>query len=105
VIKREVIVIVGYRSIEMQVALPRTQYVGKIQEHLNQQSQVNQDQLATNMKQDQALKRMQVSKKDEVPNSNINKQNNVSNNGLSKDRKSGYPQNHPFKGTRVDISG
>lgn len=100
------------RLIELQVALPRTHDVGKIQEQLQQKGQHIQEQLASEQQKGATQKRNQVNKYDETT------QNKLQNNGRDSSG-AGYSQKkrkqnkqshsdespHPYKGNLIDIEG
>ncbi|WP_280768954.1 hypothetical protein [Salipaludibacillus daqingensis] len=104
----------GLRSIEMQVALPRSQTAGKIQEQMQQRSLVMQEQMAQSEVRERVRQRNTVTESDAAEK-----------NKLDKDRESKSQQDasveegqeapniiydeielvkHPYKGIRFDAS-
>lgn len=104
------------KAIEMQVALPRTQNAGKIQDQMQQRGQVSQDHIATEQHKELEKKRKQVLELTETENRRLNN-DDENRNGANpeketqqKDRKHEHkhsPQyaKHPYKGNFVDFSG
>lgn len=102
---------ISLKLIELQVALPRTQDVGKMQEQLQQKGQISQDHLASAMLKEQEKRRKQV-------NENEKSAQNKLKNDSSSEENSTYggkrkipnqdeetQQQHPYKGTFLDIEG
>ncbi|WLR52364.1 hypothetical protein LC040_05515 [Bacillus tianshenii] len=101
------------KAIEMQVALPRTQEVGKLQEQLQQRGQHTQDHLAAGVLKEQEKKRQQVGKNEQSEKNKLNgekEESNQHNGNTSKKRKAHLKQEddkqqHPYKGNLIDIEG
>lgn len=89
------------KSIEMQIALPRSQDAGKIQQHIQDQGTRFQEQTANSFRKQNDIARKQVS---ETETKGANKLNIAE---QSKTSMSNTPisSSHPYKGTKVDISG
>lgn len=101
------------KAIELQVALPRTHDAGKLQEQIQQRSQLTHDLAAREMQKE-------VEKQEK----SVVKQKQKDNVKLKKDEKSGPPyeshaqeqrekeepeeqvkMKHPYKGNKIDFSG
>lgn len=100
------------KSIELQVALPRTQEAGKLQDQLQQRGQNLQDHLAANMTKDQEKKRQQVGKNEQTEKNKLNadeeKQQQREQHQNKKKRSPKQveeKQHHPYKGNLIDIEG
>jgi hypothetical protein len=92
------------KLVELQVALPRTYDLGKIQEQFAQQSQFMQSQLAASIQKKDELQRRQVTAKEKSSEARWKKERNsllFQANKKSKTEK----QNHPYKGTMIDFIG
>ncbi|MDX8046964.1 hypothetical protein SH601_13300 [Gracilibacillus sp. S3-1-1] len=100
----------SWKAVEMQVAIPRTQDAGKIQDHLQQQARMEQNQLAQSILNSEARKRTQVIKQKASEQLKNNKKKNQTlplqqeKEKLVNDRKQLYIR-HPFLGSRVDFNG
>ncbi|RCW70690.1 hypothetical protein [Saliterribacillus persicus] len=100
----------SWKAVEMQVALPRTNDAGKIQDLLQQQGRLTQDQLAENQQKINEQKRKQVNDLDKKQ---ALKNNKNGNHGAAEenDRKELQQEeneedlNHPFLGNHVDFNG
>lgn len=103
----------SFRAIELQVALPRSQDVGKIQDQLQQRGQVSQDQLAHDQKKLDELRKHQVSKFEESEESKLERERQeqkqrerAMQQHKKKQKKAEVVQEtHPYKGKFVDFSG
>ncbi|WP_042223749.1 hypothetical protein [Oceanobacillus manasiensis] len=97
----------SWRSIEMQVALPRTQDVGKLQEQQMKQPQHFQESLAGIQLKQQVMKRKQVNKLGDTE--KIKKENNTNdelqNRQEKKEQQLLEKEVHPFLGQRIDFNG
>jgi hypothetical protein len=100
------------KLVELQVALPRTQDLGKLQEQLQQKGQLVQDHLASAQQKEDIDKRKQVNKYDETTKNRLQKDGQNSNGTY--DPKKSKKQNkqmqqseahHPYKGNLIDIEG
>ncbi|WP_456275472.1 hypothetical protein [Bacillus sp. AK128] len=98
------------KLIELQVALPRTQDVGKIQEQLQQRGQHMQDQITAGIKQQDERKRKQVGKNDKKDKSSLHLDQSTTPNSHPKSQKQAKTshdekEQHPYIGKIIDISG
>ncbi|MGA9228071.1 MAG: hypothetical protein WB217_17115 [Mesobacillus sp.] len=101
------------KAIEMQIALPRTQDAGKIQEQLQQRGQHLQEHAAQSVKKEDELKRKTVIKNNQKQETRLNKDDRSSNHNQEQsnpDKKKNSEnhnkqQNHPYKGKVIDYSG
>lgn len=103
------------KVIEMQIALPRTQDAGKIQEQLQQRSQIQNDQAAREVQKEVEKKEYSVVKEEQKPPLRFNAQDGNSDKGpfmsqtkrKNKDEKktARMSQLHPYKGKAIDYSG
>lgn len=99
----------GWKAVELQVALPRTQDVGKLQEQLQQRAQETQDRLADAQKKKEEEMRLQVTKQEETEQSRFFEQE--SSPKEQQKRKQHKKKNeqekvpHPYKGKTIDITG
>ncbi|MCD8501536.1 MAG: hypothetical protein LRY71_07520 [Bacillaceae bacterium] len=104
------------KAIEMQVALPRTQTAGKIQDQLQQRGQVSQGHLATQQEKADELKRTKITDAEKTQNKRLNnddvssgKQHSFTRDTPKKNDKDNKQQEifakHPYKGNYVDFSG
>jgi hypothetical protein len=100
------------KSVELQIALPRTTEAGKIQNESQQRPAIDQQQLAgQNVKQSQELS-MRSSEVDESSESALrdggSKGNHHSGGDSSSDKRSKSAATrdaeHPYKGQRIDLS-
>ncbi|PWU68847.1 hypothetical protein [Gracilibacillus dipsosauri] len=98
----------SWKSVEMQVALPRTQDAGKIQEHLKQQGRLGQEQLAQSQVLEEIRKRQRVIKQQESE--KLRLKNNQKEKGHHDNERSPFTeeekeanQQHPYLGKRIDI--
>ncbi len=103
------------RAIELQVAIPRTQSVGKIQDQLQQRGQVVQDHMGIEQKKDDEHKRKQVVETTEAEKKRLNN-DDESNRGKKKyqtetksskndEKQETVQAKHPYKGNFIDFSG
>lgn len=100
----------GWKSIEMQVALPRTHDAGKIQDQMQQRGQLMQDSLAqSQMKTDEA-KRKRVNDFEQKGNVSIkdedkqNSKNHMKPNNDKGNRDYEHNASHPYLGNRIDFT-
>lgn len=96
------------KLIELQVALPRTQDIGKIQEQANQRSQLQQDVLAVATTREQELKRKQVNKNDKLDQLSLTNKHTTDQfpqSTKNEDTKEALKEQHPYKGNIVDYVG
>jgi hypothetical protein len=100
------------KSLEMQVALPRTQDFGKMQEQMNQRAMVNQQQSSQEEKVKAELDRKRSAKMEGKNKGNISSEDQSSSNGYAEQKNKRQKDNdqsedhsaHPFKGKHIDIS-
>ncbi|WP_246939864.1 hypothetical protein [Bacillus pinisoli] len=92
------------KLVELQVALPRTQDFGKIQEQLQQRGQHMQDQIVTGAKKQDQKRRKQVNKKDKNDPSSLHLHQS-SQEGKSVKNNHDHKERHPYIGKTIDISG
>ncbi|MCG3419069.1 hypothetical protein [Oceanobacillus jordanicus] len=97
----------SWRSIEMQVALPRTQDAGKMQEQQMKQNQHFQESLAGVQLKQQLEKRKQVTRSETTE--KIKKEDKRTNcseqNEKEQEQQSINKNDHPFLGKRIDFNG
>lgn len=96
----------SWKAVEMQIALPRTQEAGRIQQQLQQQPQTEQQQLTEQINGQDKQKRTQVQKQAD---SERVKQNDVSSEQMifGEDRNESANEiiqlPHPYLGHTIDI--
>lgn len=100
------------KLVELQVALPRTQDLGKLQEQLQQRGQLVQDNLASAQQKEDIEKKNQVNKYDKTAKNKLLKDGQNSNGAYDskKRKKQNKPTHqveahHPYKGNSIDIEG
>lgn len=99
------------KLIELQVAIPRTQDMGRFQEQVNQRAQLQQDLLGNAAIQEEEKKRRQVTKNNEVDKSLMRNKNTLGKNLQTKDstnsemNEEGLQEQHPYKGNFIDFVG
>ncbi len=97
------------KLIELQVAIPRTQDAGKMQEKFQQQSQINQSQATSTEKEKAERNRTSVEKQEHMEKQHFNgRQGDHSHHHQQKRDKHNQEEEkvkHPYKGRRVDFSG
>lgn len=94
----------GWKSIEMQVALPRTQDAGKIQEQLQKQSEQMQGALTQTQLEQEKLKRARVNHLEEMEKLKLKKETEESkleHEEFESQEEDGVT--HPYLGNKVDI--
>lgn len=102
----------SWKAVEMQVALPRTQDAGRIQEQIQQRGQFMQDVISQAQLQSEETKRRTVSDLDQgykLKNDEREKAKSKSN-LKSTSKKSKQPDyqmrvEHPYLGKRIDFNG
>lgn len=100
------------KSIEMQVAIPRTQDASKMQEQLNRQGQQFQETLTEKQLKEEQLKRQQVNKYDDVEKRDISddeeqtqqQEQEKKQKKQQKMENQAHKTNHPYIGNRIDFS-
>ncbi|RPF55969.1 hypothetical protein [Aquisalibacillus elongatus] len=101
----------SWKGVELQVALPRTQDAGQLQEQMNQRGQLSQDQMAQIQMKNAELKRKKVLEakeeekvRNEEDESSSDQQHSISNS--DSDIEKSYPsEKHPYLGNIIDYSG
>jgi hypothetical protein len=98
------------KSIEMQVALPRTHEAGKLQEQLQQRGQLQNDFASQSVKKEDDKKKSTVMKQEQKGLTRFSQDghpNEHHRQGGSKKEKQQKEliEQHPYKGTKVDFSG
>ncbi|WP_226665659.1 hypothetical protein [Metabacillus litoralis] len=93
----------------MQIALPRTHDAAKVQEQLNQRSQLSQDQLANSLQKQVDLKRTQVQENTESEKLHLKKEQSNQQHKEEKKQKEEQIEednlDHPYKGKNIDFFG
>ncbi len=100
----------SWRSIEMQVALPRTQDAGKMQEQQMKQNQHFQESLAGVQLKQQLEKRKQVNRSENAEKIKREEKRTNSSEPNEKEQeqqelRSISKNDHPFLGKRIDFNG
>lgn len=105
--------LLSWKSVELQVALPRTQDAGKQQDLMSKQGQRFQETLSQSQLQQEIRKRKQVQKFNKTDKSKINDESERSKAELLKDHNEQEDEQedqakdteHPYLGGRFDYSG
>jgi len=102
---------VGWKSVDMQVALPRTQDAGQLQEQMSKQQQRFQESLAHSQLKQDLVKRRQVLEYERTTGKSIqDEQDNGSSNESKQDQRKKEQQDedhlieHPYLGKKIDFS-
>ncbi|MCQ6274120.1 hypothetical protein JMM81_03875 [Bacillus sp. V3B] len=101
----------SFKSIEMQVAIPRTLDVGKLQEQLQQRGQNMSDQANEAIKKDVEQKRQHVIKSKNSAKAKLLKDGQKNDHEKNKRnckremKEEEQNEQHPYKGTIIDYSG
>ncbi|SHF52197.1 hypothetical protein [Ornithinibacillus halophilus] len=99
----------SWKSIEMQVALPRTQDAGKLQEQMSKQNQHFQESLAGLQLKEHEQRRKQVQHFDQVTNLTIKDDENKETYKEEKDKERNQQDeneiSHPYLGLHFDSKG
>ncbi|PXW92504.1 hypothetical protein DES38_10285 [Streptohalobacillus salinus] len=99
----------SWKAVEMQVALPRTQDAGKIQEQMQQRGQFMQNMISKEAKAENAVLEHSVNdlEKDRLLKDKEHKDNQHEHQGdkEQQEKKKQIKQYHPYLGHRVDING
>lgn len=99
------------KSIEMQIALPRTIDAAKLQDQLSQKGQLINDQANLQMQQEEIKQRMTVVKQEQKDQAKFQQQGgNSGGNSDYKEKREGKvnqksKEKHPYKGNFLDYSG
>lgn len=100
------------KTVELQVAIPRTQDAGKMQEQLNKQGQQFQETLTEKQLKEEQLKRQQVNKYDDVEKRDVSddeeqaqhQEREKKQKKQQKIENQAHKTNHPYIGNRIDFS-
>lgn len=106
-INKEVILL-SWKSIEMQVALPRVQDAGKLQEQIGKQNQHFQEALAGSQLKKEELKRQRVNEFEQINHVKIKKDEKNPNEEQQNEQSSRQPDetvDHPYLGKKIDFNG
>ncbi|TQS75534.1 hypothetical protein DX933_04450 [Ornithinibacillus gellani] len=104
----------SWKSVEMQVALPRAQDAGKLQEQQMKQNQQFQESLAQTQLKEEELKRKQVVTFEDVEQAALgkNKEDPSQQQSQHQHNKENQPSDkneqrasHPYLGKRIDLNG
>jgi len=105
----------GLRSLEMQVAIPRSQDAGKMQEQLSRQGQQFQETLTEQQLREEVIKRHQTNRHEGVLKRNVTDEEKDRQREAEKREKRKKKQGkrmythadikHPYLGRRIDWSG
>lgn len=101
----------GFKSIEMQIAIPRSQDAGKMQDQMMKHGQQFQDTLTEQQIREELLKRKQVNEYDNVEKQIVKDEEKSNQNSFDKEEKDKEEVteftkiNHPFLGKNVDFNG
>lgn len=98
------------KSIEMQIALPRTIDAAKLHDQLSQRGQLLNDYANLKMQQEETKQRMTVVKEEQKDNAKFQQERGKSEGNThkeEKERKNNQKQKekHPYKGNFLDFSG
>jgi hypothetical protein len=98
----------GLKSLEMQVALPRSQDAGKVQDQVNRQGEQLQHTLTHEQLEQEKKKRTQIQKQEEINSLKLKKDlshREKPNNNQEETKEKEQEINHPFLGKRIDFNG
>ncbi|PKR78647.1 hypothetical protein CEY16_02505 [Halalkalibacillus sediminis] len=99
----------SWKGVEMQVALPRTQDAGQLQDQLQQRGQLTQDQLAQAQLKQLEAKRKSVLETNEKDDVNIHEEEGKETLETSQNKRKTKEEeeivDHPFLGKHIDYSG
>ncbi|SFA77201.1 hypothetical protein SAMN04488072_101505 [Lentibacillus halodurans] len=100
----------GWKSIEMQVALPRTQDAGKLQDQMSKQNQHFQASLAQSQLKEAEQKRNRVQEFEKIQDVNENARDHHRHSlddqkGESDGEQDEFDIEHPYLGKKIDFSG
>ncbi|HLR88130.1 MAG TPA: hypothetical protein VK042_00230 [Atopostipes sp.] len=101
----------SWKSVEMQVALPRTQDAGRIQDQMAKQNQQFQQTLSEQQLKEEKIKQHIVNEYEDVESINkdkeregSNSQDEESNNNKNEEKESKEQMKHPYLGANIDYS-
>ncbi|GIP52263.1 MULTISPECIES: hypothetical protein [Paenibacillus] len=104
------------KAVELQIAVPRTQEVGRIQQEAQQRPQIDQSLLSTANMKERELDRHRSSNVDESAHNRTIKREDSSSSGNQRQgqaspeekqaaqEKEQQPADHPYKGKHIDLS-
>lgn len=99
----------SWKAVEMQVALPRTQDVGKIQEQIEQRGQFMQHAINQQAKSEDVIKRHSVNETEKQrllrEEEKKKKEQQLLKHELDQKKQNKATQQHPFLGRRIDMNG
>ncbi|GLO66021.1 MULTISPECIES: hypothetical protein [Oceanobacillus] len=95
----------GWKSIEMQVALPRVQDAGKIQDQMDKQGQHLQESLAQLQAKKQELRSKKVNELNHTYKVDSNNKRKHESKDENKDDNQEQKSEHPFLGSKIDYNG
>ncbi|MUK89888.1 hypothetical protein GMD78_16075 [Ornithinibacillus sp. L9] len=101
----------SWKSIELQVALPRTQDAGKLQDQMLKQNQHFQESLVQSQLKQEELKRKKVQQQEDVAKTKLeDEENNSTTNQHDTQRKNSTKNkkqsiDHPYLGNKFDFTG
>lgn len=95
----------GWKSIELQVAIPRSQDAGKVQQQLLNQSQQYQTSLTQHQLLEELRKRKQVNRMHPAHLSKLGRQAKISSSVTKKKQSKCNMDKHPYLGKEIDLNG
>ncbi|MFD2044129.1 hypothetical protein ACFSTA_06165 [Ornithinibacillus salinisoli] len=99
----------SWKSIELQVALPRTQDAGKLQDQMLKQNQHFQESLAQSQSKQEELKRKRVQEMETVNEAKFEEDDYTNNSSeieqSDETNKGNKTVDHPYLGTNFDFTG
>lgn len=103
----------SWKAVELQVAIPRTQETGKIQDQMSRQNQHFQESLTMNQLKQDELKRKRANELEEPDPSVIHDEDGGQNESKKEDLKDRRKQSqdeqatikHPYLGSKIDLNG
>lgn len=102
----------GFKSIELQVAIPRSQDAGRMQDQMMRQGQQFQETLTQQKLREEVINRTKVNEYDDVRKKNITDEDekNKREKEMKKNKKNDKGEesettNHPYLGKKIDFSG
>lgn len=99
----------GFKSVEMQVAIPRTQDASKMQDQLTRQGQQFQEKLTQQQLREDIMKRTQVNEYEDVENKTVDdedkeRQHQEEERKRKEQEAEKAQANHPYLGKNIDFS-
>lgn len=95
----------GLKSIEMQVALPRTQDSGKIQEQVHKQGEHVQSTLTASQLKEDKIKRNRIQELEKTNSFLEKNESDTLKQDVYGKQSGGETSRHPFLGRRIDFNG